>query len=182
MITIASLFDKRSSKQTGLVWDLLETECSLSGIRNIPYPHFSWLTGADFSDKHIFDLLEDLCKKLEPFEIKTTGIGIFTGDEPIIYLPLVKTKKLFEYHQMIWALIENHVSEVNSYYSPENWIPHITIGFGDVTTDRLSCAVRNLSKYDLSMTITIDNLSYLSRIEEQAKIEKIFKLKTILKL
>ena len=177
MITIASLFDRQSSKQTGRVWDLLENECNLTGIRSIPYPHFSWLTGADFSNILFDDPLVDLSNQINVFEIKTTGLGIFTGESPVIYLPLVKTQKLLTYHQIIWEMMETRVAELNSYYSPENWIPHITIGYGDVTIDRLSCAVRNLTKYDLSLTITIDNISYLSRIEEEAKIERIVKLK-----
>ncbi|MEM5773927.1 MAG: hypothetical protein AAGU05_02915, partial [Anaerolineaceae bacterium] len=81
-----------------------------------------------------------------------------------------------EYHQIIWNSFSGKVKEINSYYSPQNWVPHITIGYGDVTLETLSCALKNLLHMDLSLTIRIDNLSYLSRVEENACVERVAKL------
>jgi 2'-5' RNA ligase len=176
MITIASLFDKKASTQTSNVWDLLERECDLTGIKTIPYPHFSWFTAGKITDPVFNEILLGLSNQLKSFTIQTTGLGIFTGQNPIIYLPLVKTLQLISYHVMIWEALSSRVFDMNPYYATENWVPHITIGYGDVTTERLSCAVRNLALHNLSLNITINNLAYLSRIEEEAKIEFIVKL------
>ncbi len=179
MITIASLFDRKSTKKTGKVWDLLESECEMIGIKSIPYPHFSWLTGADFVDDQISLSLSEISQQMNVFEIKTAGLGVFTGESPIIYLPIIKTQQLLTYHQMIWNSFSNKVKEINSYYAPQNWVPHITIGYGDVTLDTLSCALKSLLHRDLSLNIIIDNVSYLSRVEEDARVERIAKLKVV---
>lgn len=177
MITIASLFDRKSSKRTGAVWDLLETECEMIGIKSIPVPHFSWLTGADFTFAQADKLLDNLSRQITGFEITTSGLGIFTGPAPIIYLPIIKTADLLAYHRLIWEAMAPAVVNINSYYSPQNWIPHITIGYGDVTMDNLACALEKLLNYELSLTITIDNIAYLSREEMNARIERVVKLK-----
>lgn len=176
MITIASLFDSHSRLQTDQVWRLLETECELVGIRSIPYPHFSWFTGDDFTDDHMDDLLLEISAQLNVFEVKTSGLGVFTSESPVLYLPIVKTAELMEYHRLIWSRLHAKVIGINTLYAPENWIPHITVGYGDVTFERISCALESLLNYDLTLTIKIDNIAWLSRADENARVEKIIKL------
>jgi hypothetical protein len=48
-----------------------------------------------------------------------------------------------------------------AYYHPEQWLPHITLGSGDIQEDLLAEAVRLLSERDFDWTITVDNLAFV---------------------
>ncbi len=177
MITIASLLDKKANKKTENIWNLLDHECELSDIKTVPYPHFSWLTAQSIPEEQVQEQFLSLTNSIPTFSVKTTGFGIFSGESPILYLPLVKSRKLAQFHEMIWERLFPFAVDANSYYSPENWVPHITVGYGDVTPQRLACAVQKLATIDLEMDIFVDNLSMLTKDGEEASIGFIHKLK-----
>jgi 2'-5' RNA ligase len=176
MITIASLLDNKANKKIEKYWMLLERDCLLSEIKTTPFPHFSWFTAMVGENSAIEEKLEEIGRQLIPLTVQTGGLGIFTGIKPILYLPLIKTRELLSSHELIWFGFQSIVSGTNKHYAPDSWIPHITLAYGDVSTRRLSCAIQNLSVIDLSMNIQIDNIAFLSRIDEEPRIEFVIPL------
>jgi hypothetical protein len=47
------------------------------------------------------------------------------------------------------------------YYHPNQWIPHITIGFGDISKDNLSQIIPFLAERDFNWEITVNNLAFI---------------------
>ena len=45
---LVSLLDPEHYQQVENLWNELEEECGLEGIKVTPYPHFSWLIAEDF--------------------------------------------------------------------------------------------------------------------------------------
>jgi 2'-5' RNA ligase len=176
MITIASLLDNKANKEIEKYWMLLERDCLLSEIKTTPFPHFSWFTAMVGDNSAIEEKLEEIGPKLIPLSVQTGGLGIFTGLKPVLYLPLIKTRELLTSHEMIWLNFQSIVNGTNQYYAPESWIPHITLAYGDLSARRLSCAIQNLSVIDLSMSIQIDNIAFLSRVDEEPRIEFVIPL------
>ena len=176
MITIASLLDKKANSATEEYWAMLEAKCQLTEINSVPFPHFSWFTASGIAHPALPELFEDVAKDLYVFTIQTTGLGVFTGKSPVIYLPLIKTRQLIEFHEIIWKRLSEFVQDLNYHYSPDSWVPHITLAYGDVSVPRLACAVQNLANIDLSTTIEISNIALLTRIEEEAKVECVARL------
>jgi 2'-5' RNA ligase len=174
MFAIASLFDPLTDERTRKFWDILENNCGLSGIKLTPYPHFSWLSAQDLKWTPVRKKVRRITTKMSLFKVYTAGIGIFTGRLPIIYISLVKTEGLFSLHQRIWKRIYPDLVEPNGYYSPDRWIPHITIGYGDVNGQNLPCAIEGLLPLQMNFEIDINNISVIFNTPTDSGIKEKF--------
>jgi hypothetical protein len=129
---LASLLDPDSDRKIRQTWEWLGDTCDLKGINLTPLPHISW-QGADCYD---FGGLETKVKKitrgLKQFSINASGLGIFTGINPILYLTIVKNITMLQIHKALWENAHLIAENLYSYYSPEEWVPHITLAARDI--------------------------------------------------
>jgi 2'-5' RNA ligase len=176
MFAIASLFKPAANHSTQKLWDTLEKNCGLSGIRTSPYPHFSWLSAEELKWNAIQTRLRRICASTQSFKVRTAGLGIFTGPRPILYLPLVKTLELMRLHERIWKAELKYLVQPNAYYAPGSWIPHITIAYGDLTLENLPCAITDILNNPLELDILVDNVSVIYRQDEEAGVREVFRL------
>lgn len=88
-------------------------------------------------------------------------MGIFTGPDPVLYIPVVRTAELSQLHQRLWTAVEPTSSGTQTYYSPANWLPHITLAQHDLTPENLPIITQWLNEQSLTWQIAIDNLSLI---------------------
>lgn len=167
MYVVASLLDPAATLQTQQLWDNLHDACGLAGIRLTPLPHFTWQAAADYDDDSLEFALQNIANNLRPFSISSSGLGIFTGDAPVLYAPLVKNRVLIDAHDLIWKALAGAGSGINKHYHPENWIPHVTLAYRDVTPSNLDCALSVLAFQPLVMDILVDHIAVLYDIDGQ---------------
>ncbi len=91
--------------------------------------------------------------------MRTAGLGIFTGPQPVLYIPVVRSPELTQFHQALWQRVSRVGNRIQAYYHPDQWMPHITIGFGDTGSEKLSQIVRYLGERDFHWEITVDNVA-----------------------
>lgn len=169
---LVSLLDSLHDKKVKDIWSQLETHCGLKGVLVTPIPHFSWQVTMDYDFAALKPAMAKLASKLKPFTVHTTGLGIFTGKSDIVlYIPLVKNEHLLKLHQIIWKATIAYTTQPIPYYAPENWVPHITLGHGDVDEAGLTCAARLLAREDFNWQIHIDNLLLLYQPEGETGAE-----------
>lgn len=166
MYAIISKLDPDSSTTVSNLWLKLRDNCGLSGIYKTPTPHFTWFAADDLDLPEVTSALSKLAESAEPFTIHTFGLGIFTGRNPILYLPMVKSIKLINLHHEIWNNFEQFSQEPNLYYSPKLWVPHITIALNDLTHENLSCALETVAFDPIELFVTVDNLN-IAEYDEQ---------------
>jgi hypothetical protein len=177
MYAITSLFEESASEATRSFWETLEINCGLSGVKTSPYPHFSWLATTDFLWDPVSEKLEMLCETLPPFQVQTAGLGIFTGSKPILYISLVKTAQLLNIHSKIWNAVFPFLKDPILYYSPEHWIPHITVAYGDLTIQNLPCAIQGMMDKPIDFVLEIKKISVLFHTSEEVGIKAVFPLR-----
>ncbi|NPV85154.1 MAG: hypothetical protein HPY45_03980 [Anaerolineae bacterium] len=158
---------------------MLEKECGLSGIKLRPLPHFSWHIAEQYDVKALEGYLATFAKTQTSFWVRTAGLGIFTGLEPVLYLNLVKDTTLMERHQKIWENVSELSNRISVYYSPSYWIPHITLANLDLSDSKLECAVRQLAFRDLDFQIRASEIALLYDIEDQTGIVYKFELRNM---
>jgi 2'-5' RNA ligase len=160
---LVSLLDNKYYKQVEKLWERLEEKFNLTGIKITPYPHFSWFIFNSCDFKAFEGKMEKTAKKLKHFTINTAGIGIFTGNTPVIYISVVKNEKLLEAHKVIYKDLGggNLVSDLSPYYSPNLWVPHISIGYSDITKENIGRIMKYLSFKDFYWEMEIDNLALI---------------------
>lgn len=160
------------------IWNQLENKFDVKFIKNsVPFPHFTWNVAEEYLMKDKLEYFRLKFKKIDSFVIKTSGIGIFTGEKKVIYIPIKPSKELFEYHKMIWEFSNIENTKLNDYYSPENWFPHITLAVEDVKTENIGKVVEFLSDKKFKYDIKIDSITFVYReVGKELNIERSYGL------
>ncbi len=159
MHAVVSLLDPDHYALLEQYWRELEYECGLTGIYFTPIPHFSYHIGAEYDFKRLEPVLADLALEAEPFTVRTSGLGIFSGAVPVLYVPIIKSMELAQFHKKVWERVHPISIGASPHYSPEVWTPHITMAYGDVDRDKLACAVQRLAFQSFDWTIAVDHLA-----------------------
>jgi hypothetical protein len=73
----------------------------------------------------------------------------------------VRTIALSHFHQALWQAIAGAGVAVQAYYHPDHWMPHITIGFGDVDAAGAAAIVRRLADRPLSWEIDVQSVAFI---------------------
>ena len=156
---IVSLLDEKHYKLVEGLWGELESDFGLSGIKVTPFPHFSWNIANDFNYPDLETALQRIASSVRPFRLVTTGVGLFTGEKTTIYIPVVKTVELLRYHGLIWELTASASHGRSPLYSPAQWMPHISLAYGDVTQQNIGPLMERLAFQSFNWEMTIDNIA-----------------------
>jgi len=158
---VVSLLDTEHYQAVESLWAELVTACGLRGVYVTPFPHFSYHVAADYDLPALEATLRDFARTQAPFRVTATGLGIFTGAAPVVYVPVVRDPALTAFHQALWARLEAVARGGSTYYAPGAWMPHITLVFGDATPARLPDVLRLLGGRSFNWDIAVDNLALI---------------------
>jgi hypothetical protein len=157
------------------IWDQLERECGLRGIKAAPIPHFSWHVAQQYDIDRSSKIIERLASQISPLRVRTGGIAVFTGENPIIQIPLVRTKEMTNLHDRIWDGIQPAAIKMVTDFNSEHWIPHISLAYPDVNRDNLNCAMQFLAFRDFRWHFNINSISLIGN-EMDHDAERVFKI------
>jgi 2'-5' RNA ligase len=156
---IVSLLDSAHDRLVEALWVELDAVCSMRGVYVTPFPHFSYHVAEQYEGDKLVEIVRQVARDTVSFHIRTTGLGMFTGAQPVLYLPIVRTSELSRLHHTLWHAIAPVSSGRVDHYHPDLWMPHITIGFGDVDAESAAAAIRLLDARTYDWDIAIDNLA-----------------------
>jgi len=132
---LVSLLDPHHYALVEEIWRELENDCGLTGILVTPFPHFSWQIAEDYDWDPLQQIVVEITAETQPFTVWAAGLGLFTSANPVIYLPVVRTKALSELHEKIWTRLKPISTKASPFYAPENWMPHISLAYADLTPE-----------------------------------------------
>lgn len=167
MHAVVSLLDDAHAPQMEALWQALQADCGLAGITLTPLPHLSWHIAAEYSYKRLETALQELTAAAAPFTLRTTGLAVFTGPSPVVFIPVVKTPALSAFHKVIWEKVQPLAIAPSLHYAPDAWVPHITLAYGDVTPENLGCAMEMLAFRSFDWEIQIDHLALVYQLSGQ---------------
>jgi hypothetical protein len=168
---VVSLLDARHWALVENLWAELAHDFGVRGVSVTPYPHFSYQIAPHYDPAALAALLAPLARQTAPFRVRATGLGIFTGIQPVLYIPVVRDPALTRLHEALWRLTAPVAAERSPHYEPLNWMPHITLGHGDLTPEILPAIVRNLASHDFNWKITVDNLAFIGTDGEMQQLQ-----------
>ncbi len=163
MIAITSLLDKTHSERVTELQEHLDRRFGLNGVKVTPYPHLTLLTAEIPDMEELKEYLEQTCLEINSFSIRTTGLGIFPGDTPVIYIPVLRTPPLNQLHGKLHRDVSEMSSEMGLYYNPNMWLPHISLALGDTSREMLGPVLSFLCNYNFNWEINIDNITLLEK-------------------
>ena len=163
---IVSLLDGADGERVELLWDELRRDFGVRGIHSKRFPHFSYHVAEEYDLGRAQVILGALASQTRCFPAQTSGIGIFTRKEPVIYLPVVKTWELAVLHKEIAAAVSTLATGINEYYAEDIWIPHITIAEGDVDLLVLPEIVRRIGERNFRWELRVTNFAVIHATED----------------
>jgi 2'-5' RNA ligase len=161
MNAIVAMLDPTHERRVYDLWEELETTFDVRGVYVTPYPHFTLQGALHYDLDRLPNMLEQIAATSEAFAVETTGLGIFTGDSPVLFIPVKRTPALNRVHERIWQVIQPLTTDLSHLYHATNWIPHITIGFGDVQPDKLAAITTFLAERDFDWEIQVNSLAFI---------------------
>jgi hypothetical protein len=158
---IVTLLDARHTALTEAIWAELAGALGLRGVYVTPFPHFSYHVANRYDPGGLTAALRAAAAGAQPFTVTTSGLAAFTGLVPVLYIPVVRTPQLSAFHASLWTALEPAASGSQDYYAPRQWLPHITLGLGDLTPNLLAEALRLLGGRSFNWEIRVDNLAHI---------------------
>jgi 2'-5' RNA ligase len=143
------------------LWDVLELTCGTRNVRVSPIPHITWLVMESYNPDQLKTSLQEISQQACPISVQTSGLGIFSGESPVLYISVVKNEFLLRLHALIYSASKDALGGVNPFYTPDTWVPHITLVHGDVDPDALSCTVKQLGQESFDWKFALDHLALI---------------------
>lgn len=73
----------------------------------------------------VTDRLEEICSRIEPFELKLNGLGNFGSK--VIYVRVEESPELRALHLLLLEGLEEYIESITDKYEGENYTPHLTV-------------------------------------------------------
>jgi 2'-5' RNA ligase len=162
---VGSLLDLAFTNRVRSLWSRLEQEFGLRGVLVMPYPHVSYQVAQGYDQAALEKALEQLARETRPFVIRTTGLGTFGGDWPVVFVAVEKDAELCAFHRRVWETCLTHARDVFSYYHPDSWVPHITLAHSEesnsvpLSADLVQRILGSLNTGVYRWEISIDNIA-----------------------
>jgi 2'-5' RNA ligase len=158
---VVSLLDDEHYALVERLWDELETKLGVRGICNTPFPHFSYHVAEQYDVDLLKYTLPRFASHCATFRVRTAGLGVFSGDHPVLHVAVVRSPALSALHRTLWQELAGASAGAVEYYHPEQWMPHITLADGDVLKDHLPEVVCLLSARAFDWDVEVSNLALI---------------------
>lgn len=165
---VVTLLNDRYYRQVEDLWEEFARAFGLLDIAPTPIPHFSFQIAERYAVAALEPVLREISQETAPFPVVTTGLGIFTGVSPVLYVPVVRTPTLDRLHRRIWEAAYAYGTNVAAYYSSARWVPHITLADKNINHRNLPDLIRLLSARDFLWELTVDNLAVIHNTSDGA--------------
>ncbi len=139
-------------------------------------PHLTLGNGIIVSEEeqvHIESLFEEIARKEHSFEIKLEGFGgmeTWGGAREGVLTPYVlwvnpiKTDEL----QHLFETIRNKVtSGVDAFYRIADYVPHITLAYGDLTKEGYEIGKQYLADSDFAGSISVNHIALVENFPDK---------------
>ena len=150
------------------IWSDLDHHFGIKPVWQNPTPHFSWQIAENHNPDAVVPLLEAFCKEYLPFPVETQGLAHFDGEERVIYIKIVPEKHVIEIHKKLWTLLFPYSDRVSRLYSPESWVPHITLASEGLTEMSIRDIKAYLATEPFLWKMRVDNILLASQRSEHS--------------
>ncbi|MCB2409073.1 2'-5' RNA ligase family protein [Hymenobacter lucidus] len=161
MLAITTLLTPLYAARINRIIKGLETEFGLDDVQATPDPHITYQLAGVRKLSMLKSVLREVARTTAPFEVHTTGLGVFPGPNPVIYIPVLRTDALNQLHQRVIRATAPLCLRTDKFSGPECWLPHISLALHDTTPELLGPVLQYLNKQTFNLKLTLDNLAIL---------------------
>ncbi|MET4075548.1 2'-5' RNA ligase family protein [Hymenobacter sp. UYCo722] len=177
MLAITSLLSAPHVSRINAVIKKLEEKFGLDDVQATLDPHLTYQLAGVKKLSSLKTALAKVAAATAPFPAFTTGLGVFPGERPVIYIPVLRSDALNALHRRILAATAPLCLRTDKFSGPDCWLPHISLALHDTTADLLGPVLGYLNQETYNLKITIDNLAILRQEGNLFVQEDIFHMK-----
>lgn len=159
MAGVISLLEGADAGRVERLWDSMQHEFGV--LRGFPgaVPHVSYHLGEYPADAALNARLSAIAEVTAPFSAVVSGIGIFGGPSPVLYLAVARGPRLASLHGEVRSALAGLGYENNPYYEPDNWLPHITMAQQNLPAEALPGVAAWLISQPIQFAFEVTNLA-----------------------
>ena len=143
------------------LWGELRERFNVHSDLTEEFPHFSLHVARRYDVDALRENLAAFAAEHGPLRVRTAGLGIFTKERTVLYMPLVRNPRLNTFHRELWRAASGLGDDVFAYYRPERWIPHMTLAHDKVDQYNLGGAIHWLSDQKLDWVFDVEQLTLI---------------------
>lgn len=154
------------------IWEELSNIYNITKARGTtPIPHFSWHVAESYTN----DLMEPIQRFLQhhqPPLVKTTGLGVFHGVIPVVYIAIQAKLELVKFHRDLIDEILPFAKESIQLYEPRFWTPHITLALQETTPAIAGEIIARYAAFRFDWEFTPDNIIRIAQTDQGTFVKK----------
>jgi 2'-5' RNA ligase len=170
VFAVATVLNIQSAPESAEAWGRIGGAFRQVNLAEPGLLHFSWHVAAAYRSDWVEDCLQETARDLSTIQTLSTGLGIFTTEQPVLYLPVNKNQLVADLHHVLWERLTPIAENVNPYYDPEIWIPHITLAYENANAEQISQMASSLLKQEMIFQLRFDHLALIFRNETKSGI------------
>ncbi|MBC6989293.1 2'-5' RNA ligase family protein [Hymenobacter sp. BT491] len=174
MLAITSLLNPQNAARINGIIKGLETEFGLDDVQATPDPHLTYQLAGVRKLSALNAVLREVAQSTKPFTAYTTGLGVFPGPNPVIYIPVLRCDALNQLHSRILKATAPLCLRTDKFSGPDCWLPHISLALHDTTPDLLGPVLQYLNKQTFNLKLTINNIAVLRQQGDMFLRERVF--------
>lgn len=176
MLAITSLLSPPHARHINKIIKRLETDFGLDDVQATPDPHITYQLAGVSKLESLKDVLRNIAETTAPFPVHTTGLGVFPGPNPVIYIPVLRSDALNQLHHRILKATAPLCLRTDKFSKPDCWLPHISLALHDTTPDLLGPVLQFLNQETYNLKIVINNITILRQEGTQFVCEESFSM------
>ncbi|MFC6224706.1 2'-5' RNA ligase family protein [Hymenobacter artigasi] len=176
MLAITTLLSPPHAARINRIIKRLEKKFGIDDVQATPDPHLTYQLAGVHKLSALKEVLADVAATTEPFSAFTTGLGVFPGERPVIYIPVLRSDALNALHHRIIEATAPLCLRTDKFSGPDCWLPHISLALHDTTPDLLGPVLSFLNEETYNLKIEINNIAILRQQGEFFLQEETFEL------
>lgn len=158
MHAVVALLDEEHREKVMRLWEKVEVEFGVQPV-SWPVPHFSLHVACDYRFMELQDLIERFARATGPIPVRTAGLGIFPGEKPVVYTPVVRHLALSVAHAALWPEVARIAGGCCAHYHPDCWMPHITLVHHRMRRETLRNVLHFLYRHSFEWTCMAERIA-----------------------
>ena len=174
---VIALLPEPNAAKVQALWDAMASEFGVPSGYPGAIPHLTFHLGSHDIDAGADEIVRRVAAKTAPFAVHSAGLGLFGGAPPVIHIMVARSPAAAALAETLeLELATAGYPGTDPYFSPDRWIPHITIAHGNLVGVELGPLLAWLARQDLAWEIPVTGLSIARETELSAEILATFQL------
>lgn len=157
---VISVLDVVHTRQVRELWQEIDGRFHISNPLVTFAPHFSYHIAESYDVAKVASVLREVAQQTAVFTVAATGIGIFPGADPVVYIPIARNAALAALQETLWTAVNPISQAPSAYYQPPNWLPHITLVQSAKSPIDLGPLVKWLHRQSISWEIRVSSIGF----------------------